>query len=93
MQGNYSRQTLFEILLQAASKHDSIEHTTKSLEGTPSGKTIHYHLDKLEDMSSVEHQMNQALQSRLPERIINRKHHLAIDLHLLPYYGKASTSE
>lgn len=93
MQGDYTQQTLFEILLRAASKHDSIEHTTKSLEGTPSGKTIHYHLDKLEEMSRVEHQMNQALQSRLPERIINRKHCLAIDLHLLPYYGKASTDE
>lgn len=93
MQGDYNPQTLFEILLRAASKHDSIEHTTKSLEGTPSGKTIHYHLDKLKDMGSLECQMNQALQSHLPARIAKRKHCLALDLHLLPYYGKPSANE
>lgn len=93
MQGDYSPQTLFEILLRAASKHDSIEHTSQNLEGAPTGRTIHYHLDQLEDMSALEGQMNAALQSRLPERIANRKHRLAIDLHLLPYYGKPSIKE
>jgi len=47
MQGDCSPQTLFEILLRAASKHDSIEHTINSLAGAPSGKTIPYHLDKM----------------------------------------------
>jgi len=47
MQGDCGPQTLFEILLRAASKHDSIEHTINSLAGAPSGKTIPYHLDKM----------------------------------------------
>ncbi len=31
--------------------------------------------------------MNEALQGCIPERIANHRHRLAIDLHLIPYYG------
>ena len=62
-------ETLFEILLRVASKHDSIEQTTKSLTGSPTGNAIHYHLDKLDNMLELEQQINAALQSRLPSGI------------------------
>jgi putative transposase len=93
MQGLYSQETLFEILLRAASKHDSIEQTTKSLTGSPTGNAIHYHLDKLDNMLELEQQINAALQSRLPSGIGRKKHCLAIDLHLIPYYGKPTAIE
>lgn len=91
--GDCTPQTLFQVLIRAASKQDSIEHTTQRLQGVPSGNTIRYHLDKLDDMTVLEAQLNQALQSRVPPRIAKGKQRVAIDLHLLPYYGTPTTAE
>lgn len=93
MTGDYCPQDLFEILLRAASRGDSIEHTIRQLEGAPSGNGIRYHLDKLNDMARVEQQLNQALQSRMPPKIAKHSQRLAIDLHLIPYYGTATETE
>lgn len=54
----FCSEDLFEILLQAASRHDSIEHTAQRLEGVPSGNGIRYHLDKLDDMATLERQLS-----------------------------------
>lgn len=93
MTGDYSPQELFEILLRAASRRDSLEHTVRQLEGAPSGNGIRYHLDKLNDMESVEQQLNRALQSRIPPKIAKHSQRLAIDLHLIPYYGTPTDAE
>jgi len=93
MEGGYTSENLFEILLRAASRNDSIEHTAQRLEGVPSGNGIRYHLDKLDDMAKVERYLNEALQSRIPPKIRQAKHCIVIDLHLIPYYGKASEAE
>jgi hypothetical protein len=93
MEGGYTSEDLFEILLRAASRRDSIEHTTQRLEGVPSGNGIRYHLDKLDDMARLEQDLNAALQSRIPPKIRKGKHCIAIDLHLIPYYGRASDAE
>lgn len=92
-QGDCTPQTLFQVLIRAASQQDSIEHTTQQLTGVPTGNTIRYHLDKLDDMSELESQLNQALQSRVPPRVAKGKHRLAIDLHLIPYYGTPTSAE
>ena len=84
---------MFQVLIRAASKQDSIEHTTQQLTGVPTGNTVRYHLDKLEDMGALEAQLNQALQSRVPSRIRGGKQRLAIDLHLIPYYGTPISTE
>ena len=63
------------------------------LEGVPSGNGIRYHLHKLEAMTQLEKQLNQALQAKLPSQIVNRRQRLAIDLHLIPYYGKPNEAE
>lgn len=88
-----SAETLFEILLRAASRHNSIEHTTQRLQGVPSGNGIRYHLDKLDDMVTLEGQLNAALQSRIPAKVRKGKHRIAIDLHLIPYYGSPTEAE
>jgi putative transposase len=93
MTGDYSPQDLFEILLRAASRRDSLEHTVRQLEGSPSGNGVRYHLDKLNDMATVEQQLNRALQSRIPPKIAKHSQRLAIDLHLIPYYGTPTDAE
>jgi hypothetical protein len=93
MEGGYTPEALFELLLRTASRSDSIEHTSHSLQNVPTGNAIRYHLDKLADMGQLEQQINAALQSRLPSKIRQGKHRLAIDLHLIPYYGTANEAE
>ncbi len=93
MEGGYTPSDLFAILLRAASRNDSIEHTSQRLEGVPSGNGIRYHLDKLDDIATVERQLNAAMQSRIPAKICKGKHRLAIDLHLIPYYGTPTDAE
>lgn len=93
MQGAWQSETLYEVLLWAASHHDSVEHAAQQLTGVPTGNDLRYHLDKFEEMTMVEAQVNAALQSRLPSGIVNHRHRLAIDLHLLPYYGQPSEAE
>jgi putative transposase len=91
--GSYTVRELFEILVHAASRGDSLEHTVRSLEGAPSGNSIRYHLEKLDDLKGLETQVNAALQSRIPEKIRKGQHRLAIDLHLIPYYGIPTATE
>ena len=93
MEGEYTPEDLFEVLLRAASRSDSIEHTSQRLHGSPSSNGIRYHLDKLADMATLEQHLNEALQSRIPPKISKGKHRIAIDLHLIPYYGNPSEAE
>ncbi len=74
MQGCCSLQSLFEVLLRAASRVDSIEHTTQQIEGVPCGNGIRYHLAKLDDMESLESQVNEALHHRLSSKVVNHRH-------------------
>ena len=87
MQGACSLQTLFTVLLRAASRADSLEHTSQRLTGVPTGNGLRYHLDKLDDMATLEAQLNAALHHQLPSKVLNHRHRLAIDLHLIPFYG------
>ena len=91
--GPVNGHTLFEVLIWAASRCDSIEHASQILEGVPSGNGIRYHLSKFEHRADLEQQLNQVLQAKLSSQIINRRQRLAIDLHLIPYYGKANAVE
>lgn len=92
-QGEYGPEKLFSILLRAASRGDSIEHTAKRLQEVPTGNGIRYHLEKFTDMATLESQLNEALQSRIPPKVKKGKLKLAIDLHLIPYYGKPTARE
>ena len=92
-EGGYSPSELFAILLRAASQGDSIEQTARSLTGVPTGNGIRYHLEKLADLPELEAQLNQALQSRIPPKLSKRSQALAIDLHLIPYYGQPNAAE
>lgn len=51
------------------------------------------HLDKFNSFEELESQLNKALQSRIPPRIKKGRQQVAIDLNLIPYYGKPSAEE
>jgi hypothetical protein len=65
-QGVCDQQTLFEILIKAASSGDSIENTAKLLKNVPTANDIRYHLNKINNFEELEAQINLALKSRIP---------------------------
>lgn len=84
MQGACAQKTLFEILVRAASQNESVEQTCNTLEDVPGGNNVRYHLEKLEEREALEHEVKEALQSRIPPRIRGGKQKVAIDLTLIP---------
>jgi hypothetical protein len=92
-QGACDKKTLFEILVRSASHGDTIENTAKTLNKIPSRNDIRYHLNKIDDFEELEKQINQALKSRVPKGIKKGHLKLAIDLNLIPDYGKPSNKE
>ena len=92
-QGAYLQQSLFEILVKAASSGDSIENTAKILKNISTANNIRYHFDKINNFELLESQINQALKSRIPARIQKGCLKIAIDLNLIPYYGKPLNEE
>ena len=92
-QGNCGQKTIFEILVKAASEKDSIENICKSIENAPSANNVRYHLEKYKSIDTLEIDLNKTLQSKVPEKIKNCKQKIAIDLNLIPYYGKPSEAE
>lgn len=54
MQGNYTPQTVYEVLLLAASRHDTVNHACEVLKNVPMANDIRYHLSKFDDMRPIE---------------------------------------
>ena len=92
-QGVCDQQTLFEILIKAASSGDSIENTAKLLKNVPTANDIRYHLNKINNFDELETQINQALKSRIPLGLKKGYLKIAIDLNLICYYGKPTSEE
>ena len=92
-QGACNQTDLFNILVAAASKADTIENTVSSFQKSGSPKNIRYHLAKFKSFSELETQLNLALISRLKRQIKKRNLKLAIDFNLIPDYGKPSLQE
>ena len=92
-QGVCDGQTLFEILVKAASSGDSIENTAKTLKNVPTSNDIRYHLNKINNFEELEIQINQVLKSRIPLGLKNGCLKIAIDLNLICYYGKPTSEE
>ena len=63
---------MFNILVGAASKADTIEHTASSLKNSWSGRNVRYHLSKIDNFQELEQEVNQAKVSKLPRRIKKR---------------------
>jgi putative transposase len=93
MEGEFQPESLYELLVHAASKAESIEQTCKTLDSVPTANDVRYHLDKLDDVPTLQQQLNDALRSRIPGRLKGTRQKLAIDLNLVPYYGNPSEEE
>ncbi len=93
MEGEFQAETLFEILLRAASNTESIEQTCKTVENAPTGNDVRYHLNKPKELETREAELNAALRCRVPGRLCGTRQKLAIDLNLIPYYGTPSDEE
>ena len=92
-EGAFDVKSLFQILVRAASKGDTIEQTAQELKNVPSSNNIRYHLNKVSDFHQIEKELNSALKSRIPQGLNKKKQSLAIDLNLIPYYGTPSSEE
>jgi len=92
-QGVCDQQTLFEILIKAASSGDSIENTAKLLKNLPTANDIRYHLNKVNNFEELETSINQALKSRIPLGLKKGNLKIAIDLNLICYYGQPNLEE
>ena len=66
-------QSLFKILVRAASKQDTIENTSKELEKATCGNNIRYHLSQISDFEQLENQLNLALKNKIPCMIKEKK--------------------
>ena len=85
-----SAETVFDVLVKAAVSGQTIEAVCKDLDGMVDGETIRGYLNeqvRVDDMHSLEQQINQALVAGLPRRIWKPKLEIAIDLHDEPFYG------
>ncbi len=92
-QGAFNQEDLFNILVRAASKRDTIENTSSTLEKVPSGNDIRYQLGKINNFEELETELNSAWKNRIPRQIKKSNLKIAIDLNLIPYYGQASAEE
>ncbi len=83
-------ETVFDVLVKAAVTGQTIETVCKDLDDMVDGETIRGYLNeqvRVDDMHSLEQQVNQALVAGLPRRIWKTKVEIAIDLHDEPFYG------
>ncbi len=88
-----TQEDLYNIIISAASQMESVENAANKLDRSYSGKTVRNYLATFESFKELEAKINQALTSKIPRRIKKRKHKLAIDINLIPYYGHPSKSE
>ena len=91
--GACDSNSLFQILLRAASKGDTIEQTALELKEAPCSNNIRYHLGKINNFNHLEKELNLSLRSQLPKGLKKKRQAIAIDLNLIPYYGEASPEE
>jgi len=85
-----SSETVFDVLIKAATTGQTIETVCNSLANMVAGETIRGYLNeqiRVDNLSSLEQQVNQALVSGLPRRLLKPKLEIAIDLHDEPFYG------
>jgi hypothetical protein len=84
-----SAQTLWAVLLVAATGVTSIHAACGRLDGLASEETIRKALlASLPEFAELQRQLNRALAGRLPRALRRRSQRLAVDLTLIPYHGE-----
>jgi hypothetical protein len=81
---------LLHVLFTAASRLTSLVAACLHLKNAPSKETIRKALlASLPTYAKLQKALNRALAGDLPKPLRKRKQRIAIDLHLVPYYGEA----
>jgi len=86
-------ETVYDVLVKAAVTGQTIETVCNNLDEMVDGETLRGYLNeqvRVDDLHSLEQQVNQALVAGLPRRVRKTKLELAIDLHDEPFYGHSS---
>lgn len=84
-----SAATIFHVLFAAAASLISIVTACAHLRRAPSRETLRKALlATLPDYAQLQRGVNRALVGDLPKALRQHKQRLAIDLHLVPYYGE-----
>jgi putative transposase len=88
----YADADLYNVLVGAAAQQRSIESVCRQLVQAPSANLVrHYLAERLLDcwaVETLEAHCNDLLTARLPQGLQHQRHQVAIDLHLVPYYGE-----
>jgi putative transposase len=85
-----STETLADVLIQMATKHQTIETVCHNLADMVDGETVRGYLNeqiRVDDLAGLEGKVNQALGVGLPRRLFKTKLHIAFDIHDEPFYG------
>jgi len=85
-----STETLVDVLIQMATKQQTIETVCHNLKEIVDGETVRGYLNqqiRVDDLEALEGDVNQALVVGLPRRLFKTKLHLAFDFHDEPFYG------
>jgi Transposase DDE domain len=82
-------RTLFNVVFAAAARLISISAACLYFKDAPTGETIRKALlSTLPGYADLQKAVNRALTGDLPKALRKKKQRLAIDLHLVPYYGE-----
>ncbi len=88
----YDDADIFNVVVAAAAQGRSVTSVCQQLVEAPSANLVRQYLtDRLfdQEFEALEARLNRLLVARLPPAVRRRPQRLAIDLTLLPYYGKA----
>jgi hypothetical protein len=82
-------RTLYNVVFAAAARLISIYAACLHLKNAPAGETIRKALlSTLPEYAELQRCVNRALAGDIPKALREKKQRLAIDLHLVPYYGE-----
>ena len=87
---------LWQILLGVSAKQSTIHGVCQSMEEAPSDATVRGYLNEqltVKKLSMIEKQLNAALASQVPSRVLKRPRNTAMDYHEQAYYGKTPQAE
>ena len=87
---------LFNLLLGAAATRDSLESVCRDLTAAPNATTLRAYLNeqlRVQDLPTLEKQLNEALAAALPHAILTAARDIAIAYPDRPYYAKTAQSE
>ena len=89
----YDKGDILDVVLHAASTAGTIERSCDTLsDGIGGGNGIRYHLNTL-SLGELETDVNEGLVAHLPKRLFKRARRVAVDLVLVPYYGRVDAED